>query len=377
MSRHNTSWVSYSLLLRERFALLSKWRPKMIFPAWVFLEFWDTNECTDCCNTFRCLLPCWQATDCQQCSECLTYQPRAPYESPNYQKRQPHKPCPACNCRPCQEYSPCKSCARCECPRCRDCQACKPCASCECPRCRARPELTPCQSCDCKRFCECPPCRPCKICNCQHCRECVSCKPCPDCKCQPRCECKPCLYCECKPCPDCKCQPRCKNAPCVCCPEDCTCKTCCQNFCGCLGAIYQVQQCPACDCRCPDFCRRQSSMRLRKFLICVVIFSVIGVIGSMYGFIVSFVALDIGPLCRVTQLGEWRHPFHRGNYLNDPNLWNRCMEPENVITWHVRLFSILLVTSAVQLIICVALLFNILLGIFCRDPRCFKGYEQI
>ncbi|XP_038673474.1 transmembrane 4 L6 family member 4-like isoform X2 [Scyliorhinus canicula] len=109
-------------------------------------------------------------------------------------------------------------------------------------------------------------------------------------------------------------------------------------------------------------------------LLCTLIFTVLGVIGSAYGFIVSSVALDVGPLCRVTQLGEWRHPFYKGNYLSDPNLWIKCLEPENVIPWHVRLFSILLVTSAVQFIICVALLVNILFGMFCRDCNCFKGY---
>uniref|UniRef100_A0A4W3I1P6 Uncharacterized protein n=1 Tax=Callorhinchus milii TaxID=7868 RepID=A0A4W3I1P6_CALMI len=101
--------------------------------------------------------------------------------------------------------------------------------------------------------------------------------------------------------------------------------------------------------------------------LCSIIFTVIGLIGSAYCFIVSSVALDLGPLCRVTPLGEWKHPFHKGNYLNDPNLWVKCLEPENAIPWHVKLFSILLVVSAVEFIICIALLINILIGVICKD----------
>uniref|UniRef100_A0A4W3I4Q9 Uncharacterized protein n=1 Tax=Callorhinchus milii TaxID=7868 RepID=A0A4W3I4Q9_CALMI len=100
--------------------------------------------------------------------------------------------------------------------------------------------------------------------------------------------------------------------------------------------------------------------------------NLIGLIGSAYCFIVSSVALDLGPLCRVTPLGEWKHPFHKGNYLNDPNLWVKCLEPENAIPWHVKLFSILLVVSAVEFIICIALLINILIGVICKEWNCFK-----
>ncbi|XP_062900876.1 transmembrane 4 L6 family member 4-like [Mobula hypostoma] len=113
----------------------------------------------------------------------------------------------------------------------------------------------------------------------------------------------------------------------------------------------------------------------RKSPIYVLIFSMIGVMGAAYGFIVSSMALKIGPLCRVTQLGEWRHPFNRGDYLNNSSLWIKCMEPENVIFWHILLFSILLVISAVEFIICVALLINILLTIFCGNINCFKGQD--
>uniref|UniRef100_UPI00398E41E3 keratin-associated protein 4-9-like isoform X2 n=1 Tax=Pristiophorus japonicus TaxID=55135 RepID=UPI00398E41E3 len=338
---------------------------KMIFPAWVFLEFWDTNECTDCCDT--CQSPCCQIFVGQQRCECLTCKSCPTCDCPCCRKCLSCDPCPACDCRPCRDYPPCQSCVTCECPRCQDCQVCKPCTTCECPTCRACPECPPCDSCDCKRLCECPPCKPCKICNCQNCREC---QPCPACQCKPCCDCPPC-----KACPACECP------PCKCCPNS-DCKECCENFCkcallcACLGAISKASNCQKCSCKCPDFCSCRPSS-IRNFPLCTLIFTVIGVIGSAYGFIVSSVALDVGPLCRVTQLGEWKHPFAKGNYLNDPNLWVKCLEPENVIPWHVRLFSILLVISAVQFIICIALLVNILFGLFCKDCNCFKGYDPM
>ncbi|XP_055501684.1 keratin-associated protein 10-11-like [Leucoraja erinacea] len=322
----------------------------MIFPAWVFLEYWDTNECTDCCDSCQCPSPCCQACANQQCSPCLACSPCFPCDCSKCPKCRPCEACPRCECKPCQKCPPCKSCAACECPRCQDCQVCAPCTTCECPTCRACPECKPCQSCDCKNACECPPCKRCCPCTC------------------------PCACPQCKPCPECKCQLCAENAPCACCRK-CSCRECCQNFCGCLGAICIV--CQDSDCTCPQFCKCKPSQCIRKFPLCVLIFCVVGLIGSAYGFIVSSVALDTGPLCRVTQLGEWRHPFNKGNYLNDPNLWNKCMEPENVIPWHVRLFSILLVTSAVQFIICVALLVNILFGMFCKHSQCFKGYTPM
>ncbi|XP_007900628.1 transmembrane 4 L6 family member 4-like [Callorhinchus milii] len=145
----------------------------------------------------------------------------------------------------------------------------------------------------------------------------------------------------------------------------------CPDICKCPRTLCEDN----CQCQCQ--CQGINSSCTWNSVLCSIIFTVIGLIGSAYCFIVSSVALDLGPLCRVTPLGEWKHPFHKGNYLNDPNLWVKCLEPENAIPWHVKLFSILLVVSAVEFIICIALLINILIGVICKEWNCFKGYGPI
>ena len=58
------------------------------------------------------------------------------------------------------------------------------------------------------------------------------------------------------------------------------------------------------------------------------------------------------------------------NYLRDSDLWSQCQKPDNVIPWHLTLFSILLIIGAVQILICAIQVINGLLGTLCGDCQC-------
>ncbi|XP_059849248.1 keratin-associated protein 5-5-like [Hypanus sabinus] len=317
----------------------------MIFPICMLLKLWDSNEWANWRDACQCPLP-----HCQDCTSC------APCDCPKCPKCQPPSLCPTCNCKPCRELPACGSSATCKtCPECK----CAPCASCRDCTCKTCPECQ-CAPCACCRDYTCKSCPECQCAPCTCCRDCT-CKTCPKCTCTP---CACCRDCTCKTCPECTC------TPCACC-RDCTCKTFFRILGGCLGAIFQLCQCPNCSCCSPDSCECRPCQCNRKSPNCLLVFSVIGVMGGVYGFIVSSVALRRGPLCRVTELGEWRHPFNRGDYLNDSSLWNKCMEPENAISWHLSLFSVLWVISTVEITICVALLIDVLLRLFHTDSNGF------
>ncbi len=53
------------------------------------------------------------------------------------------------------------------------------------------------------------------------------------------------------------------------------------------------------------------------------------------------------------------------SYLKDRSTWTTCIEPKNVVEFNVGLFSTLLVTSAVQLILCAMQMINGLFGCLC------------
>ncbi|XP_073715813.1 transmembrane 4 L6 family member 4 [Misgurnus anguillicaudatus] len=60
------------------------------------------------------------------------------------------------------------------------------------------------------------------------------------------------------------------------------------------------------------------------------------------------------------------------HYLEHPDLWGACTEPKNVVKFNVVLFSILLVVSSLQIILCAIQMINGLFGCLCgtcRDSR--------
>uniref|UniRef100_A0A8C2E8V4 Transmembrane 4 L six family member 5 n=1 Tax=Cyprinus carpio TaxID=7962 RepID=A0A8C2E8V4_CYPCA len=98
--------------------------------------------------------------------------------------------------------------------------------------------------------------------------------------------------------------------------------------------------------------------------------SVFGIVGSAYCASVAIAALAVGPLCQV-ETGKWEYPFKDAPiYLGDDTTWSKCVFPENMVLWHIVLFSILLGLSLIQMILCVIQVVNGCVGCLCGD------YEQ-
>lgn len=98
--------------------------------------------------------------------------------------------------------------------------------------------------------------------------------------------------------------------------------------------------------------------------------SAFGVAGSLYCICVASAALASGPRCEVN--GVWDNPFERsnnGSYLTDQTLWTTCDSPENIVMWHIVLFSILLAIGALQIVLCAIQVINGCLGCICGDCR--------
>ncbi|KAL7837915.1 hypothetical protein AOLI_G00263190 [Acnodon oligacanthus] len=94
-------------------------------------------------------------------------------------------------------------------------------------------------------------------------------------------------------------------------------------------------------------------------------FAALGVAGALYSFVVAALGLVNGPYCKVVLI--WQTPFKDSSesYLNHRNWWSTCTEPENVVEFNVGLFSTLLVTSGLQLILCASQMINGLFGCLC------------
>ncbi|NWV70206.1 T4S4 protein, partial [Malurus elegans] len=98
-----------------------------------------------------------------------------------------------------------------------------------------------------------------------------------------------------------------------------------------------------------------------------VIFAAIGVLGAGYCFILSAVALNKGPKCFT--VGGWIYPFRDGNYLSDHSLWHLCLSPANIVPWHLSLFSLLLVMSLIQGVLCALQVLNGFFGTLCGNCK--------
>ncbi|KAM4771145.1 transmembrane 4 L6 family member 18-like [Rhinophrynus dorsalis] len=83
------------------------------------------------------------------------------------------------------------------------------------------------------------------------------------------------------------------------------------------------------------------------------VFAFLGVVFSGYSLIISSLGLAQGPYCR-TALNTWEYPFKNtaGGYLAASSSWSQCLEPTYVVEWNIILFSILIVLSALQVILC-------------------------
>ncbi|XP_072231356.1 transmembrane 4 L6 family member 4-like [Leuresthes tenuis] len=93
-------------------------------------------------------------------------------------------------------------------------------------------------------------------------------------------------------------------------------------------------------------------------------FAAVGVAGALYSLIVAALGLQNGPLCKV--LVVWTTPFKDStDYLTDSSLWGACTEPEDIVPFNIGLFSTLMVTSCLQLILCATQMINGLFGCLC------------
>ncbi|NXD56136.1 T4S1 protein, partial [Corvus moneduloides] len=149
---------------------------------------------------------------------------------------------------------------------------------------------------------------------------------------------------------------------------------------GCTPAFWSPS-----DFLCPRGCSLQAFIS--------VVLSKLALLGAAACFVLSGVGLTNGPLCfyNTTELGLrhgalWGYPFldaidqgpdasilyllpflsHRAeNYLYSRRTWNICMEPEGIVSWHVVLFSLLLLTSVAEMVLALLQILNGCLGCLC------------
>ncbi|XP_073507083.1 transmembrane 4 L6 family member 4-like [Phyllobates terribilis] len=109
-----------------------------------------------------------------------------------------------------------------------------------------------------------------------------------------------------------------------------------------------------------------------------IIFAAIGVVGSLYGFVVSVVGMVKGPQCiYFSVLGtKWGRPFDselenfsKDNYLFHQNLWSACIYPKDVVEFNVILFSMVIASTAISLVLCTIQMLNGLFGCLCGTCR--------
>ncbi|NXH30152.1 T4S1 protein, partial [Myiagra hebetior] len=139
------------------------------------------------------------------------------------------------------------------------------------------------------------------------------------------------------------------------------------------------------DFLCPGGCSPQAFIS--------VVLSKLALLGAAACFVLSGVGLTNGPLCfyNTTELGLrhgalWGYPFldaidqgpdasilhllpflsHRAeNYLYNRRTWSVCLEPEGIVSWHVVLFSLLLLISVAEMVLALLQILNGCLGCLC------------
>ncbi|XP_028260438.1 transmembrane 4 L6 family member 4 [Parambassis ranga] len=128
---------------------------------------------------------------------------------------------------------------------------------------------------------------------------------------------------------------------------------------------------------CCGCCGNESCGR-RFAMLTSILFAAVGVVGAGYSVIVSAVAINKGPVCNTNSTSPvWEYPFSDGDYLSDKDLWSRCVEPVGVVSWHLSLFSVLLIMGLIQMALCATQVVNGLLGALCGDCCCGGSNESV
>ncbi|KAK7127232.1 hypothetical protein R3I94_018422 [Phoxinus phoxinus] len=99
-----------------------------------------------------------------------------------------------------------------------------------------------------------------------------------------------------------------------------------------------------------------------------ILFAAVGAAGAAYSVIISCVAINNGPKCfTAVSTNVTDYQFSDGDYLSNRTMWDVCTGPGDIITWHLTLFCILLVTGLVQIGLCAFQVINGLIGTICGD----------
>lgn len=120
---------------------------------------------------------------------------------------------------------------------------------------------------------------------------------------------------------------------------------------------------------CCGCCGNESCGR-RFAMLSSILFAAVGVVGAGYSVIVSSLAINRGPRCVTFENSShevWDTPFSDGDYLNNKTLWSECLKPDNVVSWHLSLFAVLLVMGLIEMALCAVQVVNGLLGAICGD----------
>ncbi|XP_075061132.1 transmembrane 4 L6 family member 4-like [Mixophyes fleayi] len=107
-----------------------------------------------------------------------------------------------------------------------------------------------------------------------------------------------------------------------------------------------------------------------------ILFAAIGVAGSLYGFAVAILGMVRGPTCEFLNTAvnrtEWGRPFYTDlekfsnkSYLFNSEDWDTCENPKDVVLFNIVLFSIVLSTTGISLILCTVQVVNGLFGCLC------------
>ncbi|XP_062868838.1 transmembrane 4 L6 family member 4 [Trichomycterus rosablanca] len=112
-------------------------------------------------------------------------------------------------------------------------------------------------------------------------------------------------------------------------------------------------------------CCGNESCGKRFAMLFSIIFAAVGIVGAGYSFIVSAVAINRGPKCLSN--GTYVYPFSEGDYLSNHTLWDLCEGPKGIVSWHLTLFSMLLIMGLVQVVLCAFQAINGLIGTICGD----------